>query len=403
MEIVARWRALVASSASLDLASWEREHATLVAATAAILERGGPDRDAVIAAFRAARGVDDELRWALAAVLLPVPGLALEDPEALLDHAEVRPIAGLIRIRPALALTVLRQSDQQVDVENHRSWFAGSPAQIAPVGGGVSVPGVDLAPRRADGRPLTHVLQVDLRAESRNQGADRLAGAGLPDDGILNLFHDLETLGTQGHDDPSAWRVTWRPVPDDDVALVPPRDPALPPAVLLNPQMMLTIEPPADRSQLGGEDAERLARLSALVEAHPYDSNPPFDPVDDLDDLDDFDEAVGDEADPPCPWDDDFVPVEPLSRMGGFGEAGRGGALHAVLRDRLPLEPGDGYVLLLAVNPRAVESELATVTSMEPLEQEARRVLAAPLEVWARARDVARRDVTNVWCFLGDR
>lgn len=401
MEIVARWRALVASSASLDLESWEREHAGLVAATAAILEQGGPDRDEVIAAFRAARGVDEELRSALAGVLLPAPGLALEDPEALLDHPEVRPIAGLIRIRPALALTVLRQSDQQVDVEIHRSWFAGSPAQIACVDGGAPAPEVDLAPRRPDGRPLTHVLQVDLRAESRNQGADRLAGAGLPDDGILNLFHDLETLGTQAHDDPSAWRVTWRAVPDDDVALVPPRDPATPPAVLLNPQMMLTIERPADRSQLGGEDAERLARLSALVEAHPYDSNPPFDPVGDLDDH--FDEAVGDEADPPCPWDDDFVPVEPLSRMGGFGEAGHGGALHAVLRDRLPLEPGDGYVLLLAVSPRAVESELATLASMEPLEPEARRVLAAPLEVWARARDVARRDVANVWCFLGDR
>lgn len=392
MDIVARWRAHVASQTEMVPAMWDREHEELLVATAAVLQQEGPERDALISAFRAARSEDDEFRWALAEVLIPNLSEASLDPTVVLEHPEVRPVAAKLSVRPALALSVLhRYDDEPIDVDDYQSWFAGSPAAVDLPEGGSPAPGVDLDPTRADGTALTHVLQLNLRAESHNQGQEFLARVGLPSDGILNVFHDLETFGSEPDDDPSAWRVTWRPVPDDEVPLLPTDRPSAEPAVPLNPQLMLTVESPLNHPELTDPEFERYERLLNLLEAAPYDSNPSFDPVGDLDDLD------VDEGEPLSPWDEDFEPVEPLSRWGGFAAAERNEELSAVLHKRLPVEVGDEHLLLLDLNPQAVRRELGI---SQPSSGMGDWFHTRHLEVWARASDTAARNFANVWCFI---
>ena len=109
--------------------------------------------------------------------------------------------------------------------EPDRSWGPGSDVAWL---GGPAVPPLDAWPRRTDGVPLAHVMSVSLVAlewdeDARRAWADHRGG--LPEDGVLEVFHDLETYGTEpGDRDLGAWLVRWVPEPDTTGLVDPPAD-----------------------------------------------------------------------------------------------------------------------------------------------------------------------------------
>lgn len=375
MDLVTRWKQLVRAEGVLSEDELEVQQGLLTQVTLEALRAGGEEREALISAFAAAAHLDPDLHDALGSVILPPAHRAARHPEEYREHPEVRFDAERMPLRAALGLPVADLShDMAAKAEDFRSWFGGRPALVPGEAAGWQWP------CRADGRPLTHVVQVDLAHEALNQGEDLYPRTGLPDDGIVCLFHALETFGWDSTDDSTAWRVLWQPQDArDEAGEVEPVSPAAPnaaPPFPINPQVVATAPTPLDLEDAGDEEWERYDRAVEWLEQFAHEAN-----------------AMGtSEADRLTPWQEDYEPVAPLSRMGGFGHADTHAELTDVLHEKLPLaEEGDGYYLLFDVNPLAITDTSVLTTWFHG---------GRHLEVWLRRSDLVARNFTNVWCVI---
>src|SRR6185312_637953 len=111
------------------------------------------------------------------------------------------------------------QSFEPGDAELREVWAEG--AWISWLGGPAVAP-MQEWPRRADGRALAHVAavhlaDVDAAVDAEGKAAWPVSGLreGLPKEGVLEVFHDLESFGYGSEDGQSgAWLVRWVEDPD---------------------------------------------------------------------------------------------------------------------------------------------------------------------------------------------
>jgi hypothetical protein len=313
---------------------------------------------------------------------LPDPQLALFRPEEFRAHPRVRLRGEHLPIRAGLSLPHASSRHVGELAADQRppwnSWFGGHPL----------VPRVDPPawPMARNGRPLVHVLQVDLRAERRNQRPDVYDLTGLPSSGLLQLFHDLESYGRgeSGDGCTGHWAVRWIESPSDDRDTLELQAPPRPYAggirdfgpVLLNavvaPMVPTYLDFPdgfPDGFSSGAE--ERYVRVLEWLESFPHHCNV-------------LREDGG--GDVPSPWDEGFEPAGTVSRLGGFSAIEASADHQRELESGLPLQPGDSHVLLVEVHAAEVG---APVTWFHGLR---------PLQVWIRASDLAALRFDAVWC-----
>ncbi|ROP43342.1 DUF1963 domain-containing protein [Pseudokineococcus lusitanus] len=231
--------------------------------------------------------------------------------------------------------------------------------------GGPARSPLDRWPRRADGRPLAHLVTVDLEdVEGWREDGWRFPGDGddpvrLPTTGVLEVFHDLESRGDDAAEGPAgAWLVRWVPEPVPGL-VEPPEDVGTPTDVLAVVHPLPTFSLPAAVDGLGrlgpfegAEEAERQYR-----EVWAYHRTGSLEGTD-----------------------------VPVSRLYGHPQEGRGAA-DRVLPRVLPLEePGDAHVLVLEV-----EGWTALAGWFGD---------GGVVEVWARASDIRRGELGRAWCLL---
>ncbi|GAA1914285.1 hypothetical protein GCM10009737_14520 [Nocardioides lentus] len=367
--LVTQWQDLVARAPSAGARRLDRDAERLYAATRRALAEDPVVRRELVLAFAAA-GDAPLARWLAGAVLPPGLG-ASTDPEGFRAHPEVRLSATELPIAVGLALSTDHElvADPAFRADPlgwTGSWIGGTPSvpRRAPDAWG--------PPVGSDGRALHFVLQVDLATEAVNQGLDRWPSTGLPDTGVLQVFHDLRS---DGWDDASAGAWLVRLVDDvDDMVLADAA--AVDRITPLNPQLVATCPSPAG-SRLAGERAERHARAARWLDLVAVRAN-----------------ATDPDVHALTPWHEAYEPVAPVPRLRGFGRArGDHPELLATLALRLPLAPGDRHVLLL-------DADL----DLGPLPPgaggagaEARR---RHLEVWMRARDLTAGRFASTWAVV---
>ncbi len=212
-----------------------------------------------------------------------------------------------------------------------------------------------------------------------------LARAGLPETGILQIFHDLTTCGEPSDGDLHAWQVRWLADPDGELresATSAPWPQDLPEedrvaAVPINADIAPTIPSPLDVSSLSDGELERYVRLRAYLDGWPTTRNiagrslRPTDP----------DEPQGD------PWAPGYVPAQPLSHLGGVGYVETNPDHVEVLNAALPVTGDDAHVLLADINPRQF-------TDADWFHG------GRHLEVWIRRSDLDAECFGLVWCFI---
>jgi uncharacterized protein YwqG len=371
----AEWRSLRAAEADLT----EDELATREEALAERFRTQMRSDSTLGEALRQELQSTTESAWAdwLRFVLVPPVDEAVLDPDRLRAHPEVGFSAERMPIRPALALPVLHLRDElepptsyyQNQADYGLAWFGGQPASAGDEA---------VWPCDAAGRPLFHVVQVSFAAErDLNQGARRYDTTGLPKRGLIQLFHDLETFGEPGDAATEPWHVRWL---DLDAESIPDRLLALPdaldtdryqPAIPINADVVPTIPSPLD---FVGSDEEclRYERLYELVEGTPNRRN-----------------ASGSRAGVRAvtPWDREYEPVEPVSRMGGFGYNESNPDVDDDLAKALPLDEGDSRVLLFDINPEQF-------TDRDWFHG------GRHLQVWIRRSDLSAHRFDDVWCII---
>lgn len=228
--------------------------------------------------------------------------------------------------------------------------------------GGPAVP-TSQWPRRPDDRPLAHVVTLhlaDVAGALDAQGKAVWPGLreGLPDAGVLEVFHDLETYGYEPDDgEAGGWLVRWHPDPDTSGLTAPPDDDVAPTracqVVLALPGWTL---PFADR--LGGPHGEEAAALSeALDRAWLH-------------------QRTGSA---------DGYPI-PFSHVYGHGHSGSATALDVLASARPLRSPDDEHRLVL---------DLESWSTLQDWFGD-----ASPLEVWMRQSDLDARDFSAAWCMI---
>jgi len=175
---------------------------------------------------------------------VPAPGLPLEHwlghPLVRLDHLGLDLEPGIVVVpesaRPPATLAGER---------DRHTWLLGTPSDDG-----------QPWPRRCDGVPLAHLLQVELGGpEQEHEGWH----APLPGSGVLQVFHDLEATGDDPHElAETRWLIrhvadpgrTPAPPPDDLGDAHRPRRPAV-------RRLTWTVPSPLD-VELTDEESERL-------------------------------------------------------------------------------------------------------------------------------------------------
>lgn len=279
-------------------------------------------------------------------------------------------------IRVALGLPVAEYliGSSSDPLSGGRSWFGGRPA--------VPETARDWEhPSRSDGRHLDHIVQVDLATEAGNQGGDTLDAIGLPGDGVIQVFHDVETFGWEASDDHTAWRVVWHPTPPAaDVELIIPAEDgghsAATPTYPINAQAMATAPSPVGFETSDDAEWQRYENAVLSLEQSAYEMNMMAST------------PRGDQT----PWDPDYTPPPPVSRMGGYGHAETNQELVDLLNDTLPLRAEqDGHYLLFDINPRAITDSDELINWFHG---------GRHLEVWIRKSDLDARVFEHVWCVI---
>lgn len=222
------------------------------------------------------------------------------------------------------------------------SWtfFAGAPSR--PVGTREPWPRRDPAPGASRGMPLTHVLQVDLYGMRLDQGEGTLAETGLPTSGLLQFFHDGETYGDEAAD-ADAWTVRWVPRQEAEASGWEPTprpddmDPgAYGPAVAMAHEISPSIPTVHGNGVLPPDMEDRYVEVYEQLEEHPYYQNVGRRPKHSV--------LV-------TPWSTEHEPPPQPSRLLGFSGVPVNDDYDAVVREHLPLEPGDEHLLLADINP----------------------------------------------------
>ena len=301
------------------------------------------------------------------------------DPEVGLD-AQTMPL------RLAVMLTPLDPELPQHPlggVTGSWTFFAGAPSR--PAGSGLDWPRRHPDPGAGRGTPLTHVLQVDLYGLRLDQGERVVADTGLPATGLLQFFHDCVTYGDEGAD-ADAWTVRW--VPRDAAASAEaeqgsweptPRPADLDPEGFADPVPLGHEVAPSVPNLAGlqpgpAEARERYARLYEWIEEHPYDRNLGRRP---------------EHLNPLTPWDPGFEPLPAATRLMGFSAVPANEDYDQLVREHLPLEPGDTHLLLADINPDQFEDA--------PLDwfHGGRHV-----EFWIRRSDLAEQRFDRTWALI---
>lgn len=238
-------------------------------------------------------------------------------------------------------------------------------AWISWLGGPAAAP-LERWPRRVDGAALAHVVTLDLAdldgvLDARGKAVWPGLREGLPVTGVLEVFHDLQTFGSEAEDGESgAWLVRWVPDPDRG-ALVEPPDDLEYPSPACQPVMAFpgfALPPAADKA---GGPLEESGAVEALEEAlrrawlaQRFGSSEGY-------------------------------PI-PVSHVYGHSQHGEINA-REILRKVLPLTgSGDGHRLIL---------DLESWTTLEGWFGD-----AGSLEVWMRGSDLATGRFENAWCFI---
>ncbi|WP_188539634.1 DUF1963 domain-containing protein [Kocuria dechangensis] len=221
-------------------------------------------------------------------------------------------------------------------------------------------------PRRNDGKPLSHVLTVDLAdldavLDAQGKAVWPHLREGLPTHGVLEVFHDLQTSGYgTGDRRRRGWLVRWVSAPQRTGLVQPPADLEEPTAVCqpVIPLPGFTLPPaadaaggPVDRFEVAAALEEQLLRSWMLL-------------------------RTGSTA----------GPAVPISHVYGHSQRGEINA-RALLERLLPLTvPGDQHRLIL---------EVEGVTALDGWFGD-----SGHMEVWMRDSDLAARDFEASWCLV---
>lgn len=243
-------------------------------------------------------------------------------------------------------------------------------------------------PRRASGKPLSHVLQVDLAFICGDFGDEEVIEAtGLPPTGLLQFFHDVHTYGDE-EQDRDAWLVRWVPYDEDEdiedgtwhpTPTPPDLEPdAQRPPVALAGEISVTIPSYLD-VDLSPEEKERYVPLAEWTNEHPYYQNAGRRPEDE---------------NPLTPWDEGFEPLDAPSRLCGFSDVEFNEDYDELLQRYLPLDPslvGDTRVLLADIHVRQLNDGEDWVDWAHG---------GRHVEFWMRASDLAARRFDKTWALI---
>lgn len=228
--------------------------------------------------------------------------------------------------------------------------------------GGPAVAGLDSWPRNDDGDPLAHVATFALRGLDGTSIIEEKEAwpeheQGLPTEGSLEIFHDLNVYGWEASDrDRRGWLVRWVAEPDRSHLVAAPSDLDTPTEVCQAGEFMpgFSLPAPLDVTRDGDAAFEAAERAHAL--------------------LDEGWRVQMDEA----------SHALPVTHAYGHSRTGRG-AVREVLNEVLPLrEPADAHRLLF---------DIESWTHLSGWFGD-----AAPLEVWMRQSDLAARRFDEAWC-----
>nr|BFF14990.1 hypothetical protein GCM10025699_62930 [Microbacterium flavescens] len=220
------------------------------------------------------------------------------------------------------------------------------------------------SPRRA---PLAHVASFHLSEASGVMDSSMRADwpdtrEDLPHDGILQIFHDLETYGTEPEDgDTGGWLVRWLPVPDLTLLAGSPADLDLPTDAAQEVTAMATFSIPTSLD-LGVTTEKALDAAEEATIAFERMWN----------------------------WqrtrDRDAGPA-PITHLYGYSQAGHTVAVEDILPECLPLTaPGDSFRLV---------ADIESSTTLDGWFGD-----ASPLEVWMRQSDLDARAFHHAWCII---
>ncbi len=233
--------------------------------------------------------------------------------------------------------------------------------------GGPAVSPLTLWPRRTDGKPLAHVAAIHLGdldattdAVGKNGWPEGQLREGLPVEGVLEVFHDLESFGYDPEEGAAGgWLVRWVPEPDTSAFVDAPEDVDLPSEVcqLVLPLPGFTL-PSADDAVSGPSDHfERAEALELSLQQGWLSQRTAGSPK--------------------------GIPI-PFSHAYGHSQHSRITAVEEILPNVLPLEPGDEYRLVLDI-----ESWTALAGWFGD---------AGNLEVWMRESDLQEQAFDRAWC-----
>lgn len=222
-------------------------------------------------------------------------------------------------------------------------------------------------PRRRDGHPLAHVASFHLGEASGVMDSSMRADwpdtrEDLPHDGILQIFHDLETYGTEPEDgDTGGWLVRWLPDPDLTLLAGSPADLDLPTDAAQEVTAMATFSIPTSLD-LGVTTEKALDAAEEATIAFERMWN----------------------------WqrtrDRDAGPA-PITHLYGYSQAGHTVAVEDILPECLPLTaPGDSFRLV---------ADIESSTTLDGWFGD-----ASPLEVWMRQSDLDARAFHHAWCII---
>ena len=227
-------------------------------------------------------------------------------------------------------------------------------------------------PCNAGGRPLAHVATfhlggVDaLHVESRRAWPQEQIQEVLPTEGVLQVFHDLQTYGYELEDGQArGWLVQWLPDPEQDSSrpplVRPPEDVEVPSEVCQPGLFMPGFTLPSSLEHRD-DQAHSFEHHEVLVE-----------------------ELAGSwqvqrGLEPTPGW------TIPFTHVYGHSSSGSAVPLDEVLPEALPLEGEDEHRLVL---------EIESWTTLNGWFGD-----ASSLEVWMRASDLAQRRFDHAWCMI---
>ena len=222
-------------------------------------------------------------------------------------------------------------------------------------------------PRRRDGHPLAHVANFHLGEAFAVMDSAMRAGwpdtrEDLPHHGILQIFHDLETYGTEPEDgDTGGWLVRWIPDPDLTLLASSPDDLDLPTDAAQEVTAMATFSIPTSLDlDVTTEKACQAAEEATIAFQRMWN------------------------------WQrtqDRHAGPAPITHLYGYSQAGHTVAGGDILPGCLPLAaPGDSYRLV---------ADIESGTTLDGWFGD-----ASPLEVWMRQSDLDARSFDRAWCII---